>query len=212
METKEKFSSDLRVGIVTFLSIACLVTGITFAGGDKGLLFQNTFPLIAHLSDINGLKKGSAVTMGGMNIGKVKEIGFLENSPENLIRVSLEVRADVADKIRSDSKPSVRTQGMLGDRYLEISRGSAEAPALSAGSSLKGESTSSFDDTLSEAKLTLNHTNKMLEAINQQQGSAGSLIYDPKLYEKLAESAEQLDELLKDFKQHPRKYIKFSLF
>jgi phospholipid/cholesterol/gamma-HCH transport system substrate-binding protein len=212
MDSKEKIFSDLRVGIVTFLGILCLVAGITFAGGDKGLLFQQTFPLTANLTDINGLKKGSTVTMGGMSVGKVTDLTFLDGSAENLIHISMQVRADVAQKIHKDSKPSVRTQGMLGDRYVEISRGSAESPALEPGGSLLGSSASNFDDTLLEAKQTLSNTNQVLEAINKKEGSVGSLIYDPTLYKKLSESAEELNELLKDFKKNPRKYIKFSVF
>lgn len=212
MSQKGKFGSDLRVGIVTFLGILCLVAGITFAGGDKGLMLQETLTLHAHLHDVNSLKKGATVTMGGMSIGKVTGVGFLNNSPESLIDVTMEVRSDVLHRIKTDSKPCVRTQGMLGDRYIEITTGSKDAAVLENGRALEGTATSNFDDALQEARSTLTQTTKMLEAINQKQGTAGQFIYDQQLYQKLLELTAQISEVLADFKQNPKKYIKLEVF
>lgn len=212
MNEQAKIASDLRVGIVTFIAILCLVAGITLAGGDRGLLFQKTIPLTARINDISGLKKGSTVTMGGMNIGKVTDITLLDENAENIIEVMMEVRADVKTRIKKDSLPSIRTQGMLGDRYIEISIGSKEAPPLEDGAPLIGSSTSNFDDTLHEARATLTETTKLLEAINKQEGTVGQLVYDETFYQKLTDITVGLNDLIKDFKKNPRRYIKFSIF
>ncbi len=212
MSQNSRFMSDFRVGIVTFLGVLCLVAGITFAGGDKGLFMQETLTLHAHLTDINSLKTGSTVTMGGMSIGKVTHTAFLENSEEGLINVTMEVRADVAGRIKADSKPAVRTQGMLGDRYIEITMGSKESAPFDLTQPLKGTTAVNFDDALQEARLTLSQTTKMLEAINQQQGTAGQFIYDQQLYQKLLVLTNQISEVLADFKENPKKYIKLQIF
>lgn len=212
MAQKGSFGSDLRVGIVTFIGVLCLVAGITFAGGDKGLMMQKTEIVHAHLHDVNSLKKGATVSMGGMSIGKVTSVGFLEGTQENLIDVVMEVRSDVLPRIKTDSKPSVRTQGMLGDRYIEITMGSKEAAVIDPQKPLEGTATSNFDDALQEARTTLTQTTKMLSAINAQQGTAGQFIYDQKLYQKLLELTAQISDVLADFKQNPKKYIKLEVF
>lgn len=212
MDSKEKITSDLRVGIVTFIAILCLVAGITFAGGDKGLLFQKTAMLKARINDISGLKKGSTVTMGGMNIGKVVDIRLLEAEAESMIEVEMEIRANVQSRVKTDSIPSIRTQGMLGDRYIEISVGTKDSENLKEGGYLVGSTTSNFDDTLQEARTTLSETTKMLAAINQQQGTVGQFVYDQTFYQQLTDITVELDALIKDFKKNPRRYIKFSLF
>ncbi len=212
MNEREKVISDLKVGIVAFLSIICLVTAVAFAGGDKGLLFKKTSQLTACLNDISGLKKGSTVTMGGMNIGKVTRIALLQGEADSFIEVTMDVRSDLLSLNKSDSKPTIKTQGMLGDRYIEISMGSAESPSLPEGKSLYGTTAVNFDDTVSQAKAALEQTTKVLEAINTQEGTAGHFIYDEKLYSKLLEVANQINEVLKDFKENPRRYVKMSIF
>lgn len=208
----DKFWSDVRVGLITFLALSLAVLGITFAGGDKGLLFTETTGLTAHLVDVGGLKKGAAVTMGGMPIGKVNTISFTDNSASGLIQVSMQIRQDVRDRIKLDSVPSVKTQGMMGDRYVDVSRGSEGAAALSDGQALVGKEATEFDETIRQASAVLSETRKLLVAVNEQQGTVGQFFYDEQFYQSLIAISEELHELIKDFKQQPRKYIKFSIF
>lgn len=203
---------DLRVGIVTFVAIGLVLTAIAFAGGEKGLLFAKSDVLKACLGDIGGLKKGATVTMGGMAIGKVTSIDFQEGEITSLIAVSMQIRSDFRPRIKADSIPSVKTQGMLGDRYIEISMGTKSSPPLPDGTPLIGKSASDFDETLREAKQTLNETNRMLSAINQQQGSVGQFFYDREFYEQLTEITQNMNEVLQDFKKNPRRYVKLSIF
>ena len=209
---QQKILSDLRVGILSFAALSLIVLGVILAGGDKGLIFKKTSSLKAWLSDVGGLKKGSAVTMGGMTIGKVTEINFTDGSEQSFVEVKMEVREDLRRHIKEDSVPSVRTQGMLGDRYVEISMGNKNAPPLETGEPLVGKSATDFDDTLREAQKALTETTKLLSTVNTQRGNVGQLVYDEKLYQGLTAITEQLNELIEDFKKHPRKYIKFSLF
>ena len=196
--------SDVRVGLLTFAALLLLVLGITFAGGDKGLFLQKTSFLKAHLADVGGLKKGSSVTMGGMTIGRVTDIHFVAN-PEELIEVDFQVRSDIRGRIKADSICSVRTQGMLGDRYLDVSLGSKKAGPLPESAVLGGNPATDFDATLRQASDVLGETEKVLTAVNEKQGTVGQFFYDGEFY-------RELTDLIKDFKKHPRKYIKFSLF
>ena len=213
--------SDFRVGIITFIGIVLLVLGITFAGGDKGLLFKKTSVIKARLADVGGLKKGGSVTMNGMMIGKVTNIVFtdgandkeaVQGQDKNQIEVTMEIRSDLRNRIKTDSVPSVRTQGMLGDRYIDLPSGSKDALPLPDGKVLIGASASDFDKTLKQAIEVMSESQKMLKAINEEQGSAGKLVYDQKFYNNLTAITDQLNDLIKDFKKHPRRYIKFSLF
>lgn len=204
--------SDVRVGLLAFAAIVCLVAGIMFAGGDKGLLFKKTSTVSARLTDVGSLKKGSSVTMGGMTVGKVTEIAFVNDVQSKLIEVSMEVRQDVRPRIKTDSIPTVRTQGMLGDRYIEISMGSDKAIVLPEGQPLTGEPATDFDKAISQANAVLKESNTLLVALNEQRGTAGRLVYDEKLYERITAIAEEIQSLVQDFKKNPRRYLKFSVF
>lgn len=209
---QEKVWSDFRVGLATFSGLLFLILGVTFAGGDKGLFFRKTTSVQARLADVGGLKKGSSVTMGGMIIGRVTDIAFVSGPQGNKIEVTMEVRSDLRNRIKTDSLPSVRTQGMLGDRYVDISMGSLDKEPLAEGKVLIGAGASDFDTTLRQASDVLKETQQLLDSVNQKQGTVGQFFYDEKFYQNLVSLTEQLNDLIKDFKKHPRKYVKFSLF
>jgi len=209
--SKENFWSDFRVGALTFLAISILIAGITLAGGTKGLILQETSTILASMKDVGGLKKGSAVTMGGMTIGEVTNIAFSLENPRT-IEVAMNIKSSLRSKIKSDSAPSIRTQGMLGDRYIEISMGSEDQPLLRDGEQLLGKTATDFDETLLYAKSVLSETEKMLTAINEQKGTLGHIFYDAKLYDALTETTEELRDLIRDFKENPKKYIDVSIF
>src|SRR3990167_9405749 len=120
---QRKVWSDLRVGLISLISIVILIAGVTFTGGNKGLLLRKTSIVKAWLFDVGGLKTGCSVTMNGMIVGKVNDIAFVTDSVKSQIEVTMEVRSDFKDRIKSDSVPTVRTQGLLGDRYIDISVG-----------------------------------------------------------------------------------------
>lgn len=209
--SQEKIWSDFRVGIITFVGVFLLVLGVVFAGGDKGLLFRKTSLLKALLLDVGGLKTGSSVTMGGMTVGRVTHVRFVDGE-KNQIEVTMQMRSDVRRRVKADSLPSVRTMGMLGDRYVDISMGTAKAGVLPEGVPLVGEAASDFDKALRQANLVMGETEKLLVAVNEQHGTAGRLVYDEKLYTSLTQIANEIRDLIQDFKKNPRRYIKFSLF
>lgn len=212
MSASDKAMSDFRVGIITFVGLALIVTSIIFAGGSKGMLFKKTTVVKALLLDVNGLKTGSPVAMGGMAIGKVTRIAFADGAQENQIEVSMQIREDVRPKVKADSVPAIRTQGMLGDRYIDISIGSKGAEPLADGQILLGKDATDFDKTLRQTSAVLGETEKLLSAINEKQGSLGQFFYDQRFYERMIEISDQVKGLIEDFKKNPRKYIKFSLF
>lgn len=80
---------------------------------------------------------------------------------------------------------------------------------------------SNLSDSLSKAKLgsainnadnTLRELNALMAKINQGQGTLGKLAKNDSLYNNLNKSAEDLDKLLKDLKENPKRYVHFSIF
>lgn len=71
---------------------------------------------------------------------------------------------------------------------------------------------SDLKTTVNNAKNAINQLNQVLEKINKGEGSLGLLINDKKLYENLQKSSDDLDKLLIDLKEHPKRYLSFSVF
>ena len=66
--------------------------------------------------------------------------------------------------------------------------------------------------TIRQTKASLEHINRLLANINKGQGTVGQLIVNDSLYKELNKSVMDLDKLLKDLKENPHRYLKFSVF
>ena len=105
--------SFLLIGLLCFSYFAVILGGISFFGVGK-------YPLQASFTSVSGLKKGANVEISGVKIGKVEEI-TLKKSKANII-----ILIDKNIKIEEDSSASIRTKGLIGEKYISISKGAEE--------------------------------------------------------------------------------------
>jgi phospholipid/cholesterol/gamma-HCH transport system substrate-binding protein len=126
----------LRAGIFLAITLSVGIIVIILLGSEHRM-FEKSSMYTVHFPDVDGLKLDSPVRLGGLDVGRVKEITF---SPE-LGDTRVQVRFDVADKytgrIRSDSVARVASRGLLGDKTVDISLGSAEGKAVLSGGELE---------------------------------------------------------------------------
>src|SRR5262249_33548848 len=86
-----------------------------------------------HFARAGGLMVGAGVSLTGVPVGSVSEMRFPDDPARSYIQVRIKVAGDVAPRIRENSVASIRTLGLLGDRYIEISAGSADSNPVAAG-------------------------------------------------------------------------------
>jgi phospholipid/cholesterol/gamma-HCH transport system substrate-binding protein len=65
---------------------------------------------------------------------------------------------------------------------------------------------------ISDIKTSLEKTSVLVGNLNEGKGSAGQLLTNDSIYSNLNNSLKNLDDLLKDMKANPKRYIHFSLF
>lgn len=115
---KRTFTVELIVGIFTILG--CIAAAYLAIGlGGLQLSTGNTYDVYAEFDNVSGLNYGATVEIGGVPIGQVVEITLKD--PMALVR--LRINNDVA--LRDDDILSIRTKGIIGDRYVKVSRGGA---------------------------------------------------------------------------------------
>jgi phospholipid/cholesterol/gamma-HCH transport system substrate-binding protein len=113
-------------------AIVILVVTI-FSLGAQQRFWERKIQYEVHFTRTGGLQTGSQVSLNGVLVGSVDEMRFPADPAVNYIQVLLNVRGDVAPRIRDDTVASIRTYGLLGDRYIELSAGSPEAPPVPPG-------------------------------------------------------------------------------
>ncbi|MEE2994013.1 MAG: MlaD family protein [Gemmatimonadota bacterium] len=207
MEPVKKVTwKDLRVGLLALSSFVIVVTTIILMGGGQVNLFKETLKYRTFFPEANGLKTGSEVWLAGVEVGEVSMVRF--SDPDDIkavgaIEVELTVEEAVARQIRNDSVASLRTIGLLGDKYVEIQPGTPDAPVLRPGSTIPGISLSTFDELVGVGRTTAQGFNELMvqlrllaEDINNQEGTLGKIIHDDTFYNNLNATVQRTDRLL----------------
>jgi phospholipid/cholesterol/gamma-HCH transport system substrate-binding protein len=130
---RRKMEVEMQAGIFIFIGILAAMVTILMMGGGEALLEKN-YKIYIEVSDVAGLAKGASVSSGGLKVGTVEEIKFSDNY-EN-VRLTLKVKESAKQRIREDSVVRFQTQGVLGDKYLEIFGGSPDKPVVADGGTL----------------------------------------------------------------------------
>ena len=137
-------SRAFRLGIFIVATLLVLVAGV-FLIGDQRFLFRPTYRIQAEFQNVAGLNNGADVRVGGIHLGTVKYIS-LPGGPGAKLVVAMDLASSTKNMIRQDSVATIKTEGLVGDKYVEISSGSEKAPAIESGDTIKGQTPVDFSD------------------------------------------------------------------
>jgi phospholipid/cholesterol/gamma-HCH transport system substrate-binding protein len=118
----------LRVGVFVLVGLAAFLAMI-YALGARARLFEPRFTIFAEFSEVGGLVEGATVRLAGVQIGRVGGVE-LPSQPGGKVRVAMTIAKQFGDRVRKDSVARIETQGLLGDRIVEITVGTTNAPAV----------------------------------------------------------------------------------
>jgi phospholipid/cholesterol/gamma-HCH transport system substrate-binding protein len=111
---------DLSVGV--FLLVGVLALGwLSVKLGRVDLLASHSYVLIADFPSVGGLKVGSSVEIAGVEIGRVDSITL---DKDYQARVRMTIRPEI--KLQDDSIASIKTKGLIGERYIRINPGGSD--------------------------------------------------------------------------------------
>jgi phospholipid/cholesterol/gamma-HCH transport system substrate-binding protein len=116
----KKTSIETSVGVFVLLGLIC-VGYLTIKLGKMELVGDNNYPIYAKFQSVSGLKKGSHVEMAGVRIGTIDSI-TLDKENKAVVKMKIEKGLSLTD----DSIASVKTAGIIGDKYIKISPGGSD--------------------------------------------------------------------------------------
>ncbi|MDP2089543.1 MAG: MlaD family protein [Flavobacteriaceae bacterium] len=194
----------VRLGLFVAGGLTLFVIGIFLIGKQKNL-FDPVFKLTTTFNNVSGLQVGSNVRFSGINVGTVDNINIINDST---VRVNMLIKKDVKQFIKANSEVAIGSEGLIGDRLLIITQGSADALLVKAGQSLMSIEPVETDAIIASLQITAGNAEiisqqlaEIMFKINSGQGTLGRLIQDTTIAENfnqtmlnLKRSSKGLDE------------------
>src|SRR5581483_6968696 len=122
----------VRIGLLVATALVILIVTV-MSVGQESRFWERKVQYEIHFTRTGGLQVGAPVSLTGVPIGSVGDMRFPPDPSLNYIQVLVNVRGDVAARIRQDSVASIGTIGLLGDRYIELTAGTPEAASVPPG-------------------------------------------------------------------------------
>jgi phospholipid/cholesterol/gamma-HCH transport system substrate-binding protein len=154
-----KTLNNLRLGIFVLVGILILVVSL-YTIGRNDSLFGQSFQLRARFSNINGLMVGNNVRYAGIQAGTVTRIELLNDSA---IEVTMVVDKKINGFIKVGAWASIGSEGLMGNKVVNIAPGKAQAPAIARGALLNTKQAGDTDDMIA----TLSASNDNLLVISE---------------------------------------------
>jgi len=114
----KKYAMETTVGIFVVIGLLC-IGYMTIKLGNIGFLGDDTYSLYAKFSSVSGLREGGAVDMLGIGVGRVAKLTM--DQEEQVAVVEFRIKKGI--KIYEDAIASIKTEGLIGDRYVSIDPG-----------------------------------------------------------------------------------------
>ena len=118
-----------KVGVTVVVALVVGVVAV-FLIGEQANLFRRKASYFVMFNNVGGLNAGSPVQLNGVDVGRVTEVILPEEPGENDIVVWLTVDRRYAVRIRQDSQAKIKTLGLLGDKFIELTSGSTQFPQI----------------------------------------------------------------------------------
>jgi phospholipid/cholesterol/gamma-HCH transport system substrate-binding protein len=189
-EQKER-RTVVRAGVFVALGLALLAVVVLLIG-KANRIFERQVNYHMYFENVEGLKTDSPVWLGGLEVGRVSAIAFLSDVEDRRIDVKVEVAKQFANRIRSDSVARISGRGVLGDKAIDISMGSAQADAIPPGGEIPSGSSGELTTLLKNGGQVLENavviTKDLRRAINAYA--------DPALKDDIAGTAASIRSIL----------------
>ena len=202
----------VRLGMFVAGGLALFVMAIFIIGKQKNL-FNPVFKLTTTFYNVSGLQVGNNIRFSGIVVGTVDNISIINDST---VKVSMLIKKEVHQFVKSDSKVAIGSEGLIGDRLLIISQGSFDAALAREGERLESVEPVETDAIMSSLKVTAENAEvvtqelaEIMTKINGGDGTLGRLIQDTTIAKNidqtiinLKKSSKGLDENMEAVKHN----------
>jgi len=201
-QRKQLTWTELRVGIFVLVGLFIVMIAIFYVTGAGSL--GPKYSVVTYLPEVEGMKSGAPVDLDGIQIGNVQSMSLTPHPTdrEHSIKLVLRIGKKYQGQIRTDSAASLVTQGLLGDRYVTISRG-LTGSVIPPNGEVRGVEEAAMKEVIERGADLMQNlgtlTDDIRDVIDQVQkgkGTLGALLSDRSLYNHLDDTTSKLDAVV----------------
>ena len=205
-QRKQLTWSELRVGLFVLVGLLILAAGIFYVTGAG--FFGPKYRIKTYLPEVSGLSTGAPVRLDGVEVGNVDQIRLVPRepgkSPERMHNIEVGMRIDrkYQNDILTDSAASLVTEGLLGNRYVTITRGYTGAP-LKEGQAVPGTEEKAIKevversaDVLTNLQALSDDVEDLVHGVQRGRGTLGKLLTDEQAYNHLSSILTKGDQIV----------------
>ena len=141
----ENRNTYLSVGLFLILGVFALLY-LSLSLGDSSAIDEDQYQLSAHFVSASGLRRGAFVEVGGVVVGKVGAISLNTDTYEAKVTLNL----DKAVRLQEDAIASIRTSGIIGDKFVKISPGGSDVYLTHGDEIIETESSINLEELISK--------------------------------------------------------------
>jgi phospholipid/cholesterol/gamma-HCH transport system substrate-binding protein len=167
-------NKPLIVGSFAMAGLALFATGL-FMIGNRHEAFSRHTQFYVEFSNLSGIARGTEVQVAGMDAGEVIEVR-IPASPASKFRVRLRITETLSGLVRTDSIVTIDTEGVVGNRFLSINSGTAQAPPAPPDSTLRSKEATELSALLDQAKGTITDIDATVRNANGVITNAGKVV------------------------------------
>jgi len=178
---KKESGLTWKLGLFVTIGLLLFFSTIYFVGKQKNM-FGSTFHLKTQFKTVSGLQVGNNVRFSGINIGTVSEIDLVTDSS---VLVTLVIQDDVKKFIKTDATASIGSDGLMGDKILMISPGTASRNTVKDNDQISSKSPIEIADVMSSLKASVDNAGVITSQLaqfsykmNNGNGALSKLISD----------------------------------
>jgi phospholipid/cholesterol/gamma-HCH transport system substrate-binding protein len=193
-QQKQLTWADLRVGLFVLAGLTLTAVTIFFVTGSQ--ILSPKYRLITYMPEVNGVQSGAPVDLDGIRVGDVQSATLTPHPQDRDHSVTLVLRIDrrYQDQIRTDSAASFDTFGLLGDRFVTISRG-LTGTSLPNNGVLPSRPKAGTAEVVDSVNALTADLRELIGGIQHGHGTLGKLVADPALYNHLDETVAKIDNV-----------------
>lgn len=195
---EKETSNRIRLGLFVISGLILLIIGLYLIGSNRNLFGKN-ITLYSTFYNISGLQIGNNVRFGGIDVGTVDKMEIINDTS---VRVTMSVQENLLNFIRTNSYTSIGTDGLMGNKLVNIDPGTPDAPNITDGStlpSIKGIDTEQMLRTLNQTNDNVSIISEDLRIltgnINKSRGTLYTVLMDTTLAFSLKKTLTNIEDI-----------------